>query len=763
MKKIFLLTLAAAAATGAMAQSKLDASAQLLVGYARQAEAPVSRSGEFRAVPSPIQAGHKSTVFVTMAPGQDVADLEALGYEVLFTRDNMAIVLMNASEMMSAANLESVKAISLGYEARPMLFQAKQTTNADAVLSGSAEVGGKVYDGTGVVVGLMDGGLDINHPNFLKEDGSSRAKAVYRIQGTTSDGRPGTIAKYDTPTKIAAFTTDDGNESHATHVLGCMAGSFRQGYTKVSYINPTTKAVTTTETTNTEKVINNTDYRGAAPGADIIACCGTYGGANIATAAELVWTYAKAHNQPAVMNYSLGHNYGPHDGTDSQSQYLAKVGEDMIICVSAGNEGGQKISLHHDFTASAPEIKTFAGASQSTSGMIDIWGFDATKLKVTFQAYNKLTNKVDFSFPISEPTEGDGIWLTGNYYNVSTYIHDDAFDSAFGSRSALIVNAKVDPFNNRWNVNMSLQLSGGNSNYLPAIVVEGPAGKSVDIFAQGSCLLLSNNIAGFTAGNDKCSINGIATANNVVAVGAFQSTNRIPSWGGAMVFGGSVGQIASFSSYGTDFNGRQLPHVAGPGMGIISSLNSYWTAKQASDTEAAYAVSSGTGLVSTDKRDYYWGQMSGTSMSSPFVAGVIATWLQADPNLTYDKVIDCINATSTKDRQTERAPEKFGAGRIDALAGLKWVLNNSSGIDDVAVESSDFVVTALGSREIEVFAAGATGLNVQLYNMSGMLVAQTSASGDTATLEASQATAGVYILRSTTTSGRTDARKVVLR
>ena len=115
MKKIVLLSLAATAAFGATAQSKLDLSASMLVNRAMQAET-LSRSGEHHvSLPSPVSADDKVAVVVTFAPGEDAAVLEERGYEVLTTRDDMAIVRMSVAEMQAAAALSQIKNITLSF------------------------------------------------------------------------------------------------------------------------------------------------------------------------------------------------------------------------------------------------------------------------------------------------------------------------------------------------------------------------------------------------------------------------------------------------------------------------------------------------------------------------------------------------------------------------------------------------------------------------------------------------------------------------
>jgi hypothetical protein len=74
----------------------------------------------------------------------------------------------------------------------------------------------------------------------------------------------------------------------------------------------------------------------------------------------------------------------------------------------------------------------------------------------------------------------------------------------------------------------------------------------------------------------------------------------------------------------------------------------------------------------------YWGVMSGTSMAAPTVAGIIALWLQADPNLTVAQVKSIIAGSANRDRFTNGAHrDQFGPnGKINALEGLMIVLKN---------------------------------------------------------------------------------------
>ena len=76
----------------------------------------------------------------------------------------------------------------------------------------------KAYTGEGVVIGVIDGGIDYNHAAFCHADGTTRIKKVI-------DFSKGTKQVYDTDEAIKALTTDDPTDSHGTHTSAIAGGS----------------------------------------------------------------------------------------------------------------------------------------------------------------------------------------------------------------------------------------------------------------------------------------------------------------------------------------------------------------------------------------------------------------------------------------------------------------------------------------------------------------------------------------------------------
>lgn len=125
---------------------------------------------------------------------------------------------------------------------------------------------------------------------------------------------------------------------------------------------------------------------------------------------------------------------------------------------------------------------------------------------------------------------------------------------------------------------------------------------------------------------------------HALTVGA-SDTKKTPDW--------KDDTLARFSSRGPVPNGAPKPDVVAPGVQI--------NAPDAGDY---------TGYVA----------FSGTSMASPVTAGVLATWFQANPDMTAAQAITIAKETARPLTQTGLGETDQGKGLIDAYAGLQAAL-----------------------------------------------------------------------------------------
>lgn len=373
--------------------------------------------------------------------------------------------------------------------------------------------------------------------------------------------------------------------------------------------------------------------------------------------------------------------------------------------------------------------------------VVDIWSFDDRVATVTISGYDKATNQVVFNYDINGPISGT-LYLTGTYYTNQAYVHPDNFDECFGSNGAIIVTAGVNENNNRYTCTLAFNTrSGSLGTVVPFVTVKGAEGQTVDIYCTGDAGLLSNGIEGFTPGDGTNSINDMACGDNIISVGAFTTATVWPTLNDQIRYPNSVlNDISSFSSYGITPDGRQLPFIAAPGSAIVSSINTY-NYNTAPDSHVQDLVAK-----KEDKsRTSYWEEMSGTSMAAPFLGGVLALWLQADPTLTIDDVKEILKETALNDEFTQASPHRFGCGKVDALAGIKKVLGIGAGVNDVIAES-EILVSETGTNQFNIFVPSAQAISARLYSMSGAQVAAIDAQANDATLDASALPAGVYLL-----------------
>ena len=171
------------------------------------------------------------------------------------------------------------------------------------------------------------------------------------------------------------------------------------------------------------------------------------------------------------------------------------------------------------------------------------------------------------------------------------------------------------------------------------------------------------------------------------------------------------------SSTGPTMNGLMKPDVTAPGYNIISSYSSFYMGNEPS----AYNVNRTVETFDYQGRRYYWNAESGTSMSCPVVAGIIALWLQAKPTLTRQEVMDIFRRTCTRlDTSLNYPNNQYGFGEIDAYRGLLDILKGSNIPELSAHQPNAVAISAVSGRLLLHFSQlPASSVHVSLYTLSG--------------------------------------------
>lgn len=574
-----------------------------------------------------IRIDDRNGKFVCMVvPTPMIAKLDSIDGFVSFEQNRKCVLMNKTSQQAMKVNM----------------VQNESTAQAQGLR--------QAYTGKGVIVGVFDSGIDFNHNNFRNPSTKQTRILEARIYGNDTKATPSTIAS--TSSQIDALTTDNTSESHGTHTASTAAGSYTG-----SYINTNSK-------------VNYYGIKGVANEADLVLCgtAALYDNKqqNALTRMDEI---ATEKGEPLVVNLSLGSCGDWADGKSSICQFYDQFTDygnkpGRIVCVSAGNEGSSKFTIYKELnSANNHTIQTFLPVSTLDGKTffiprLYIYCDDATTVQLSIIQYN-------------------------SEYKVLNTITNSTL-------SSYMVYGKYSAHNNRYakslNTGSNIWYYTANADDHWAIKLKSASNKDCKVrvyayyYDSGSfseCDMTSNGRDGFVDGDGSSTISSLACTNSVLSVGAWQKRTDFSSYNGnnySYNFDSENDYIAQFSSWiDSDDNGISRPDFAAPGTAVVSGINSYdetcWSDGSALSSEVC-------GKATTDYLSGHTslcGAKCGTSMSCPNAVGVIALWLQADPTLTVNRIREIIKATADNDAMTASQATRFGAGKLNALAGLKMI------------------------------------------------------------------------------------------
>ena len=147
-------------------------------------------------------------------------------------------------------------------------------------------------------------------------------------------------------------------------------------------------------------------------------------------------------------------------------------------------------------------------------------------------------------------------------------------------------------------------------------------------------------------------------------------------------------------------------------------------------------------------------------MSTPVVAGAIALWLEAKPDLTPDEILEVFEHTCTHPEESMEYPNNvYGHGQIDVYKGLLYILNVLKNIEEVSDHQPSKASFIVKDRQLSIKCDRKSAQNAQvlIYSTQGNLVA--TAQGTHVDLSALDD--GVYVVQLNTGNKETTGSTLI--
>lgn len=664
---------AAPAEGAAVSRLKLDPALRRLAGAAGERTA-LSAAGFSAPADVRVETTESGEVLVPCLirsndPGRTERRLAELGALHRVTAGPIVVGVVKGADLGKVVEWPEVTSASASYLRRPLLDVSRPSTAADFVHAGSGLP--RAFDGAGVVVGVIDTGIDLTHPDFAAADGS-RVLSVWDVSGVPLSGQPRTCTAEQV--RAGACPVADRN-GHGTHVAGIAAGGGRV----------------------------NRDFTGMAPGAGLVVAKAvrTDDDARVSdddTIAACAWIFEEARRlgRPAVVNLSYGSLRGPRDGTSElETALTALTGRGRVLVAAAGN-GGQK-PVHLSYAARGTSTwqsneTEVIWEDRSAPVEIEVWypsGTLYTGFTMTFPGEQAV-----YTPPIG-PGEASG---------VRDLLSEEGIAIA---RYEIDARTVEHPANGARAIAIRIQLTEDGLRYGSRIALYFFGTGTMDAWITNG-LFSTEEKANRIPGDTEMTVESPATAPSVVAVAAhttkLQWTDR-DEQNRRKTGCGTVGGLACFNAKGPARDGRPKPDLSAPGQMVAAPLSV--TARGA---QPSSRILRGDQFVVLD----------GTSLASAHVAGAVALMLQANPGLGPAETLAVLQSTATKDLHTGEEPDEneWGAGKLYAWGAVKDALQ--------AVPTPDFTLQ-VSPAAITVPAGGTAEATVGCVAFGGFASAVTLA------------------------------------
>lgn len=579
-------------------------------------------------------------------------------------------MLAPVDKILEIAAMPAVQYLDLS--GRPQKFMLNLVRPAIDFNTFRAKYAAAKQDGTGVIVGIIDSGIDGSHPAFNDASGNSRILAVWE-QNDGAKGNANSPAKKHS--HVNAYkkldygrertgadvrgATDDASEGHGTHVSGIAAGA--------------------------EVTAGGTVPRGMASQAKIIVvkAIGANQG-NPIDGLRYIFQKAKELNMPCVVNMSFGHHDHGHDGTDDLSRELTDQLRDSsgnylpgrVLVAAAGNERDDHMHVRRDLAATASTTfrYTVNKTAPSNVDLVTIWLRPTTAggVKPNIRVAVQHVPSGWTSTAATPGTSASVIPVPGLHI------------------SLVLVYGDKDIHNGDYNVRVGFVSTAAGNAPLPMqewrIIFTNSSSTALELHAWAAQPLARGGFEGSTNLDDSTfKVGAPGAARDVITVAASTTRNAWPDIDGtARSATEDIGDLASFSSPGPirtcsdrllnlffltlNFTHPALD-ITAPGCFTQSAL--------ASNVPITFPASA----PANDPRRYNRAMtmnnnswvMQGTSMAAPVVTGLVACMLADEPALTQEDARNRVRNAGRLPAKTKYDPahangDAWGPGLVNAPA-----------------------------------------------------------------------------------------------
>jgi subtilisin family serine protease len=539
-------------------------------------------------------------------------------------------------------------AVAFVHPTEPLKLDPPPTRRAAAPIDKAAGDARAHGGGAGVLIGIIDvGGFDFAHPDFLDDQGYTRFDAIWD-QGRAK--RPAPVGR--------GF--DYGSEFLKADLDAAIVASRERGVPPATLLERQSQTRSGSHGTHVASIAGGNS--GVCPGArlagvlldvplpedPIVRRRTTFSDSSrIVHAVEYLLRLAADLRLPLVVNISLGTNGGAHDGSGGVSRWLdaCLAAPGRAICVAAGNAGQEKAETEGDLGWIMGRIHAegrvpAAGLEVELDWVVVGDGVEdrsENELEIWYGAQDRLTVAV-------KPPSGTQ-WITvkprefvQNHRlpsGTTVSIYNELYHPTNGANYVAIYlspNLEADNFRGIDGGVWKVRLTGDeirDGRFNAWIERDDPAeldpigGRRVfrfpSFFAERSL-------------TDSHSISSLACGHRVVAVSNLDHARQ---------------RVNITSSQGPTRDGRCKPEIAAPGTEVVAA----------------------NGFAHPDEP---WIAMSGTSMASPYVAGVVALMLAANRQLTSAQCAGILLRTAKPLPGASYAwGNAVGFGRINAAAAIE--------------------------------------------------------------------------------------------